>query len=232
VRLSGVSVTGGVEEGFARLHALVEWQDHAAVSPQRLRDALRRADDVLARAGAPVVRGLQPGLGADEVRDQMASLGLTAPDDLLVWFGWHNGYRAPPGEVPDRNMFYLALPMSLVELVSRYSENYFEAQIEELGEPNMRWFPVVGIDSTWSHIVMDCGHDPTTAGQVAGFNAHSAFAWYVARTLAEPVEWWLEFVDTGLWRYDDAYARFTPAYSYDEGSLWMPQRMFHSCMGV
>lgn len=48
-------------------------------------------------AGAPIARLLAPPVPAQDVVDALLSVGLTAPSELVEWFGWGNGFEAPAG---------------------------------------------------------------------------------------------------------------------------------------
>jgi hypothetical protein len=49
----------------------------------------------LRRFGAPVVEAFRPGAPAGRVRGELAAEDLAAPDDLVVWWGWHDGVEGP-----------------------------------------------------------------------------------------------------------------------------------------
>jgi len=55
------------------------------------------------RLRAPLAGRLRPGLGPAEVHAKVAALGLTAPDDLVTFFGWHDG--ADGSDVYEQKMF-------------------------------------------------------------------------------------------------------------------------------
>jgi hypothetical protein len=49
--------------------------------------------------GAPIVEALAPGVSAEEIRAVLDAEGLQAPDDVVAWWGWHDGAvlsDAPP----------------------------------------------------------------------------------------------------------------------------------------
>ena len=49
----------------------------------------------LRRFGAPVVEALRPGAPPELVRAELAAEGLAAPDELVAWWGWHDGVEGP-----------------------------------------------------------------------------------------------------------------------------------------
>jgi hypothetical protein len=60
--------------------------------PDRLASLLREFESLVDGASSPA--RLNPGLAEGEVQQQFAAAGLTCPEELVVWFGWHNGYPA------------------------------------------------------------------------------------------------------------------------------------------
>lgn len=55
---------------------------------RRLLDELERR---LRAFGAPIVDAFGPGLPVEEVRAVFDAEGLYAPDEVVAWWGWHNG---------------------------------------------------------------------------------------------------------------------------------------------
>ena len=62
-------------------------------SPELLRELLEQYEEKLVALGAPVRETMLPGIGRDEVESKLALRGLACPDEIAVWFGWHNGYN-------------------------------------------------------------------------------------------------------------------------------------------
>lgn len=70
-----------------------------------LLDQLRMA---LVSVEVPVERMLNPGITASKVRRMLAERGLGAPEEIVVWFGWANGWHAPSaGSVSEAPIPYL-----------------------------------------------------------------------------------------------------------------------------
>jgi hypothetical protein len=81
-----------------------------------LRGLLDELEHRLRAFGAPIVEAFRPGVSADEVRAVLAAEGLSAPDDVVVWWGWHDGaalHDAPP--VHSGPSVYLRSENTLVE---------------------------------------------------------------------------------------------------------------------
>jgi hypothetical protein len=60
-------------------------------SPELLHELLVEYERRLVGFGVPLGDWLQPGVDADRLTNQLGSVGLGTPDELAVWFGWHNG---------------------------------------------------------------------------------------------------------------------------------------------
>jgi hypothetical protein len=61
--------------------------------PVRLASLLSELDELLGTLGVDLDTVLEPGIAPDEVRTAMAAVDLIPPDELIVWYGWHNGLR-------------------------------------------------------------------------------------------------------------------------------------------
>lgn len=59
-----------------------------------LRALLEQLEDRLRAFGAPVVDAFRPGAPLEQVRAAIAAEGLSAHDDLVTWWGWHDGSDA------------------------------------------------------------------------------------------------------------------------------------------
>ena len=210
-----------VRRGFERLDQLLHRQEGMAVSRERLRRALERLEQQLRDQHNPVLDVLVPGLDEGTIRDKMAAFGLTAPDDLITWFGWNNGHttdyqgRFIPGVGPAGFDF----------MCGEYE--YLRGHAELYPELEGGWFPVVQFGGGGQKIMMDCGQNPNTRGYVRGYTPVGGFEGDGAPTLAEPIEWWCEFIDTGLWVCDDNGVH--PTYGLDD-ERHLSARIRSSCM--
>jgi hypothetical protein len=65
-----------------------------------LKTLLVELESEIARAGAPVGE-FEAGVPKSETRARLAQIGIEAPDEVLIWFAWHNGVsRGPDGGRP------------------------------------------------------------------------------------------------------------------------------------
>jgi hypothetical protein len=66
-------------------------------SPARLGALLAEYEVILEALGGRVTSTMSPGLDCVEAEVKLASRGLRCPDEVAVWFGWHNGVRLVNG---------------------------------------------------------------------------------------------------------------------------------------
>lgn len=79
-----------IEEGFEFERTAAGLWVLADAGPQRLDSLLHEFEAMVPPESSPT--RLKAGLPEDEVRAQFTAAGLMCPDELVVWFGWHNGY--------------------------------------------------------------------------------------------------------------------------------------------
>lgn len=65
-------------------------------SPALLAELLSVLEQEISTAGAPFRDWARPGIEGDVVADELSKVGLVASPELIVWFGWHNGFIDPP----------------------------------------------------------------------------------------------------------------------------------------
>ena len=173
----------------------------------RLLRALEALEAWLRSSGHPGVAGLRPGVPEAEVREQLGALGLDPPDDVLTFFGWHNGYEQAPR---DDGHWYGRItpswfPLTLDEACKRFLElrEMFELE-EQHGEMvGTHWFPLLQADAYC--VLVDCRPEQEHRGRIAVSDWITEL-WpspdLRPRSLAEPVEEWLSLLNDGLWHWD------------------------------
>lgn len=65
----------------------------ASPSIELLETLLKTYDDELRRGGVDVDTALRPGLPREDIVRALHAAGLSAPEELICWFAWHNGGR-------------------------------------------------------------------------------------------------------------------------------------------
>ncbi len=77
-------------------------------------DILERVDSLLRSRNAPIADAWAPGLSDAEIDETIGRAGLEMPEELRVWWRWHNGVRKDwpdrrPSIFPGRNVLSLQL---------------------------------------------------------------------------------------------------------------------------
>jgi hypothetical protein len=170
---------------------------------QRLRSALDGLEIALAQAGHPVVEGLRPGLPEDEVRARLAEVEVSPVEDIVTFFGWHDGYQLPPGGTWYGRISPAFRPYGLDEACKEHvtQQDVLYAAAEYTGEQT-QWFALLEADATWC--VVNYSADLDTRGRVAVWDGGELTPAPARRpaTLAEPIELWLSYLESGVWRWD------------------------------
>ena len=66
-----------------------------------LQRSLERLEQALCDYGAPIVQAFRPGLAPDAVSGALRAEGLAPHDDVVTWFGWHDGADVAPPQRDD-----------------------------------------------------------------------------------------------------------------------------------
>jgi hypothetical protein len=186
------------------LPATIESPDGLTVegaSAQLLSELLAELDCELVASGFPVYEFLLPGTSEARVRNSVEGLGLTAPDELVVWFTWHDG-RA---ETEASRYF---VPGFTLRTLAYVVDCYQDPAYEPFGEEEWQW------DPRWLHIVgpnvglaMRCDGDPAQPPLVRNVASDSGFGTQPHQTarqavsMCTPVTWWIESLRNGWYRW-------------------------------
>jgi hypothetical protein len=172
-------------------------------SAELLKDLLRQLEGELRRQGAPVKQFLLPGAQRREVEDSFKRMGVTAPDEAVVWFGWHNG--AVPG-VGNGGVLPLFEPWPLSVIEYERPQPWGS----DFGPGRWEW------DPNWIHIMgnqyglaMSCADDPAQPPLIRFVTSDSAHGTEASQTdyqvvsLCTPVTWWIDSLQRGWYQWDD-----------------------------
>lgn len=175
------------------------------VTANELPDLLERLEAHWRRQGVPVLKQLAPGLPASEVETALAALGLPAPREAIIWWGWRNGLDVRPGQVIEGGGVLgpaSTVPFRLDRAVQAYHEN------RELGLENdewrPEWFPWVETLAGEAFMI-ECTEAARETSPVrkADWEAGN-FDVVLAPSMTTVVSWWVEALDEGYLRYDAA----------------------------
>ena len=169
-------------------------------SAHLLKVLLGAFEDQLVTAGIPVNEFLRPGAPPAKVHEIFAKNGLTAPDEAVVWFGWHDG--------PVRGVGDEALPIFEFWSIEEADARRNAPRALPMGYEDWQWIP------TWMQIMGDanglaieCGADAKQSPLVRGLSWGEPST-QPGRTLSQvvslctPVAWWIDALRHGWYAWD------------------------------
>lgn len=191
--------------------------DAVDASPDRLSELLREYESLLVAQSFPVDAAFNPGVPEEFVREKLAAIELMPPQELIVWFGWHNGQ-------PLRMMPPLATATALQFFGS--VEYAVETLKDEafVGAGPGRWHP------NWlrigQHLAIDCATLPGETPYVCAVFSTSGMppeeTYYQRRSLCTPIVYAIESLKNGSHRWN------TEAELWDRDDESLPLRPFSS----
>jgi hypothetical protein len=122
------------------------------MSDDKLQALLVALEDRLRSFGAPIADSLQPGLPEHRVRAALAAERVSAPAELVTWWGWHNGtHVAPPKEesgvrqVGENTIFDVFHLMSLEDSLRdrRWMRRLYDEDLEWPDGYLVGWIPLL-----------------------------------------------------------------------------------------
>jgi cell wall assembly regulator SMI1 len=181
------------------------------------------SDELLARLerswiaqDAPLLKHLRPGLTDDEITEVTAPLGLSLPSEAVLWWRWHDGVGIEEGlrnvdrEVGPGRYEYLPLEQA----ARRYEEMRAVAEQAAGGSGNPAfmsdrdywwhpsWFPIA-VNVGNQVVTCDCSVRPGSVTPIRVVDWHDdAFDQPKTPSFGRMVEWWIEALENGTWRYD------------------------------
>jgi hypothetical protein len=149
-----------------------------------------------------------PGATDDEIEVSLSGIGLTAPDELRVWWRWRNG-------VITEGRRLLPQPwgqaLSVTDAIARYESCRAVARAaaqpklnlfaDDLWHPS--WLPILG---TAQAVAVECDVGDGDPSPVL-FVDHEDLETYNkprAGSLGEVVAWWISALQTGAWHREEA----------------------------
>jgi hypothetical protein len=154
----------------------------------------------LRRQGVPVDAYLRPGAQASEVRETFERNNLNAPDEVLVWFGWHDG--------PVRSTAsHLVLPMFMSWSVAEVDTMRNSPGAQPFGLEDWQWNPSwVQIMGDQNGLAVRCDNEPSAAPLVRGllsgqYGTQPDVTRRQVVSLCTPVTWWIDALQHGWYRW-------------------------------
>ena len=184
-----------------------------AAGPGLLRALLEKLENAVSAVGSPAGQWLEDGIAPDEVEAQLSAVGLIPSDELIVWFGWHNGIRhAATAGIGARVLPFL-IPASLSEAIGRYRSLVLDFVVPPEGpvggDPRVL---AGGTGFGWLNLCNDnygfavaCRSEPRYLPRVRLI----VDEWdddprsYQAVSLCTLVTWWIQAIEDGAVRWDN-----------------------------
>lgn len=178
-------------------------------SAAMLRELLDEYEDKLERLGGPVRETMLPGLDRVEIEAKLASRGLAMPEEIAVWYGWHNGYKRGPVMTQGIPIIF---PTTLDQSLKAYddSEGLYAwadengVDYESVAFGAVRgWLPLQGISEA---IAVQCvipGDEPPRVIRAnASFTEPGLEHRNRAVSLCTVISRWIESAEIGAFRWD------------------------------
>jgi hypothetical protein len=131
-------------------------------SPDLLRRLLLECDREVRDLGLQVGGWYNPALDESYARERLAMAGLSASEEVLTWFGWHNGYSRPfpyatPSPIPRFTMLGLDDAITVYEHELRSTRDALQSgmQIDSWGTGE-GW---LRLDLDVHGLAIDCSSD-------------------------------------------------------------------------
>ncbi len=182
-------------------------------SPQRLRELLEQYEAALTSLGSPVADYLNPGISRLEIDAKLSSRGLRCPEELVVWFRWHNGVVRRPG------ILIGGLPVirmaTLDEALKTYDDSRGDLELalsEELDYDSLTYGAGEGwlrLETSSEAVAVECNEPGDAPPRIRSANVSFAERETEltdrAVSLCTPISRWIQAAERGAftWMSDD-----------------------------
>lgn len=165
-------------------------------SPELLRELLRDWEAELRDVGFPIDRVTNPGVDPAITRDTYRAAGLSAPEELQVWFAWRNGQPFQvPGLAGTRAMNDLENSLS-----SRFDPDFWDP----------RWVRLAQADPGITMNTADVTPAPLLRATVFEIGTDPEPSHSDVRSLCTLVTWFIGALRSGEHRWDRETAAWAP----------------------
>jgi hypothetical protein len=168
--------------------------------PELLSRLLSALESERAIHGEPTHRILAPGQSRSEILKQLSPIGLTPPEELVVWWEWSNGLL--PGRKGRANFE----PFSVQEAIDLYREEQIGEEFYEWNRDWIRvsWEPNAGMAVSCEQT----GRPPLVRNVSPTSGTQQAETDCQVVSLCTPVTWWLLGLAKGWTVWDDTNQRW------------------------
>lgn len=176
-------------------------------SPELLAELLDAYSFELKRRSRSIYDTMLPGLSVSQIEDELGTIGITPPTEVLVWWSWRNGHKPM---VPN-GMKHAQL--RLADSILLYRRSSLGTSIDQW---NPDWIRVAGSGNAGDAIRCAPSDKPPLVRAVSTFDIGTQEYEDPLRqvvSLCTPVTWWLVSIAkgwdewdpiTGFWGWDDS----------------------------
>jgi|SRR5215203_3691282 len=178
-------------------------------------DQLKELERLLVVQEAPVIKRFQPSVFPEVLAAIESELGLPLPDELRLWWRWHNGTDVKSHErAAKASIGPLFEFLGAEEAMKATLESRALALEIDPNEPDVYWGPTWLAIGTGGRVACEVAIGPDVPVSVLDVDYHKAAhpGAVVAQSLGEMVRWWIEALESGAWRYDDEHNRWERVY--------------------
>lgn len=178
-------------------------------------EQLEHLEQLLAAQDAPVVKRLQPPASPQAFATIEPLFGLPLPDELKLWWGWHDRTDVKPHERAARASIGPQFEfLGAGGAVRATRESRELAQEIDPNEPEVYWGQTWLAIGTDGRVACDLSGGPEVPVPILDVDYHKTTrpGAVVAQSLGETVRWWIEALESGAWRYDDEHDRWERRY--------------------
>jgi hypothetical protein len=172
------------------------------------RSVLEAFERQLRDLDVPVVRYLRPGRSEAELDRAQAQLGFDLPEEVRVWFGWHDGVDLAewPPEQTLGGLQLLTLDQAIASGetnrgIALESVDGDDAEADEMWKST--WL-TLGVPGYAMEVALDCGGDVDTAVPVYVVDWLGAEQPIAAKraSMKELVQGWSDGLERGSWKWN------------------------------
>ena len=175
--------------------------------PELLGELLDTFQDEMRRAGWTAQDQLAPGIRAAEIRQQLAQAQLQVPDELVVFYGWHNGFLSVPDGLPMGSILPSVTLMSLERSLASYVTSGASPVV-----PRSFWHPGwLRLEEVRPGYMIECG-PPELPPRLAYISEDNPFEGprrrAALRSICTLATVWIDLIRQGASTWTGAYWQF------------------------
>lgn len=176
------------------------------MNPRLSPELLEALHECWARHEVAIVDHLRPGLARDELDRIEEELGFELPQELRLWWSWHDGQECP---IDRREIHAGPDLLSARQAVAQTRSLLDIARMGEEDDPpgtvlwQEGWVPFT--HSLWGG-VLACA---PIAVRYVDFWIIPTLEDPVATSLGQLIAWWIELYEIGVYAYDPEHSRWT-----------------------